>query len=271
MAGKWHCMLTAFVCMGALGVTIMPAASANNTDGESQDKTTKTSVELRWFNPTVRGSVGGDSYFSERSYEHKLDFEHDLGVSDMHNAPEVKITHGKWSVDYISMSSSVNQHRLQAPITHNGNTYAGLLDTDIKVDYVSADYHQTVAKNSYADVYWTAGVKYVGISATSAGINDKHEMESDSDSARGFVPSVGIGGQWTSATAPKWQGNLCLSGTPLGRYGYIVDVEAGVSYNPDLNWQVTAGYRYLDFKLNKDDKRLNFKANGPFLGVSYSF
>ena len=98
MAGKWHCMLTAFVCMGALGVTIMPAASANNTDGESQDKTTETSVELRWFNPTVRGSVGGDSYFSERSYEHKLDFEQDLGVTNMNNAPEVKITHAKWSV-----------------------------------------------------------------------------------------------------------------------------------------------------------------------------
>lgn len=46
----------------------------------------------------MRGSVGGDSYFSERSYEHKLDFEQDLGVTNMNNAPEVKITHGKLSL-----------------------------------------------------------------------------------------------------------------------------------------------------------------------------
>ena len=104
--------------MGMLGMTIMPAASANNTDGESQDKTTKTSVELRWFNPTVRGSVGGDGYLSERTYENKLDFEHDLGVSDMHNAPEIKITHGKWSVDYIRMGNDVKGYRLKAPIKH---------------------------------------------------------------------------------------------------------------------------------------------------------
>lgn len=270
MAGKWHCMLTAFVCMGALGMAIMPVASANNTDGESQDKTTKTSVELRWFNPTVRGSVGGDSYFSQRSYEHKLDLEQDLGLDSM-KAPEVKLTHGNWSVDYIRLSGEVEGHKLVAPISHGSKRYKGDLDTDIKMDYVSVDYHQSMAKNDYADVYWSAGAKYINVSATCTGINTRDERESDSDSAKGLVPSIGLGGIWKSATAPKWQGNVNISGMPLGHYGHILDLEAGFSYNPDANWKIAAGYRLLDMKLHKDDKEINLQANGPFLGVSYSF
>lgn len=272
MAGKWHCMLTAFVCMGALGMTIMPTASANNTDGESQDKTTKTSVELRWFNPTVRGSVGGDSYFSERSYEHKLDFEQDLGVTNMNNAPEVKITHGKWSVDYIRMGNDVKGYRLKAPIKHNSKEFKGDLDTDMKMDYVSVNYQQDVVKTESSNYYWTAGAKYIGVSATSSGINGSSgEWESDSDSARGIVPAVGVGAVWQSATAPRWQGSISLNGMPLGRYGHIVDFEAAVRYQPDKNWQVSAGYRVLDMRLHKDDKEVVFQANGPFMGVCYSF
>lgn len=271
MAGKWHCMLAAFVCMGALGMTIMPAASANNTDGESQDKTTKTSVELRWFNPTVRGSVGGDSYFSERSYEHKLDFEQDLGVTNMNNAPEVKITHGKWSVDYIRMGNDVRGYKLPAPVWHNSKKYNGDLDTDMKLDYVSVNYQQDVAKTEAASYYWTAGAKYIGVSATSSGLNGNNEPESDSDSAKGIIPSIGVGAVWQSATAPRWQGSISLNGMPLGRYGHIVDFEAAVKYQPDKVWQVSAGYRVLDMRLYKDDKEVTFQANGPFVGVCYSF
>lgn len=267
MKKGWRCMLAAAACLGAWQISQIPAMAADKAPSENEPQ---TSVELRWWNPSVRGSVGGSGYISERNNEHKLDFEQDLGTDHM-NAPEVRLTHGKWSLDYIRFRSSVKGYDLPAPIHHNDKKYKGDLDTDIDLDYAALDYRQTMQENVYAKYYWTAGARYIRISATSTGLNARDERESDSDSASGILPAIGIGGTWQSKTVPKWRGNLSLSGIPLGGHGHLLDAETGFSYQPDKNWQISAGYRLMDMKLNKDDKEVTFQANGPFMGVSYSF
>lgn len=267
MKKGWRCTLAAAMCLGAWQVGQPMAMAADQAPSENE---TRTSVELRWWNPAVRGSVGGNGYLSERSYEHELDFAQDLGTDHM-NAPEVRLTHGKWTLDYIRFRSSVKGYDLPAPIHHNDKKYKGDLDTDIDLDYAAVDYRQTMEKKAYAEYYWTAGARYVRIAATSSGLNARDQRESDSDSASGILPAVGIGGSWQSRTAPKWRGSMSLSGIPLGGRGHLMDWEAGISYQPDKNWQLSAGYRLLDMKLHKDDKEVSFQANGPFMGVSCSF
>ena len=267
MRRGWRCTLAAALCVGAWQAGLPLAMAADQAPSKDEPQ---TSVELRWWNPAVRGSVGGDGYISERNNEHKLDFEQDLGTDQM-NAPEVRLTHGKWSLDYIRFGSSVKGYDLPAPIHHNDKKYKGDLDTDIDIDYAAVDYRHVMEKSSRAECYWTAGARYVRVSATSTGLNSRDERESDSDSASGILPSVGLGGSWQAKNAPKWRGSLSLSGMPLGGHGHLLDLEAGASYQPAKNWQISAGYRLLDMKLRKDDKEVNFQANGPFAEVSYSF
>ena len=265
MRKGWSCAVLAVMCLGVgsmHGTSLAAEPSSAETD--------KTSVELRWWNPTVRGSVGGDSYRSERTNEHKLDFEQDLGTDSM-NAPEIRVSHGPWSIDYIRFGSDVKDYDLPAPVWHNNKKYKGDLDTDMDIDYAAVDYRHTMQQNDQAEYYWVAGARYVRVAARSTGINAYNELESDSDSASGILPAVGMGATWQSRTAAKWSGSMSVSGMPLGGHGHIWDCEASFSYKPDQNWQVSAGYRLLDMKLSRDDKTVNFQANGPFLGVSCSF
>ena len=62
-----------------------------------------------------------------------------------------------------------------------------------------------------------------------------------------------------------------ISGLPLGGYGHFYDFEAGLNYNPIENLGITAGYRRIDANVHHDDDSGNFRMNGPFAGVRYSF
>lgn len=275
----WRCALALMLCLGGWQTGQAWAAADQSSSsseleqkaGSDESDALETSVELRWWNPTVSGSIGGDDYFSDRTQEHRLDFEQDLGTDHMTAAPEVRLRHGKWYLDYLRLSSDVRDYDLPDTIVHGSHIYSGKLDTEMTMNYVALDYRQDMEKTDKRQYYWTVGAKYLDISATSRGLNTKNQKESDSDSARGVVPSVGIGAKWASTTASKWQGSVYLSGMPLGGYGHIADFEAVVDYRPAAEWQVSAGYRVLDMDLHRSDKEVAIKARGPFLGVSYYF
>lgn len=246
----------------ALGCSCLPlVASAAEQEPE-------VSVEFRYFAPKIKGSVQGKDYYSQRIDQDKLDFKDDLGVDDA-KAPEVRVQYGKWQADYIGFRSSEDQYRLKAPIRHKDHLYKGNLDTDMDMDYFALNWRQDVARDSMRQTYWLAGLRYIRMDATATGINANDKPQSDSDSASGVVPAVGFGGKWY--TSPRVSLQAEVSGLPLGSHGYIADLEASASYHFSEQWGLSAGWRYLDLKLKKDDKTAEYRASGPFVGVAYTF
>ena len=257
------CLLAA--ACGALVTAALPAVcAAAETQPEVQ-------VEFRYFAPKVSGSVKGDDYYTARDDSNKLDLKDDLGIDKGH-APEVLVRYGKWRIDYMHLSSSKDGYYSGYPMRHKSHFYKGNLDTDLDFDSLSLDWQQDISRDEQQQVYWTAGLRYMREAADCTGdvygsIND--ERDTDSDSASGIVPTVGIGGVWQMGSKGSLQGRL--SGMPLGSHGHVFDVELGGVYSLARDWQITAGWRYLNLKLKKDDKTAEYKGSGPYVGVAYSF
>lgn len=234
------------------------------------------SIEFRYYAPKVSGSVKGDDFYSQRIQENKLEYDGDLGIDDA-KAPEVRVKYGNIKVDYIGLRSSSDDGFIPpAPIRHKDRYYLSgkPLDTDLDFDYLSVDWQGELSTAEQHETYWTAGLRYVHESATSTGWSrysptGADEYESESESATGIVPAVGVGGRW--ALGSKFDVNAAVSGMPLGSHGHIADVDVGLSYYFTEKWSLTGGWRYLDLKLKKDDKTAVYKASGPFIGVSYAF
>lgn len=231
------------------------------------------SIEFRYYAPKVSGSVQGKDFYTHRTEENKLDYEDDLGV-DSAKAPEVRVKYGNLQVDYIRLRSSEDDYRLSAPIRYKSHNYKGNLDTNLDLDYLALDWQTELSSAEQHRTYWTAGLRYIRESADSSGDGELNpdgsvQHPSDSDSASGLVPTVGVGGSW--ALGSKFDVNAAISGMPLGSHGHVADVDVGIKYYFTPQWSLTGGWRYLDLKLKKDDKTAVYKASGPFIGVSYAF
>lgn len=227
-------------------------------------------VEFRYFVPKISGSVAGKDFYSERTDKHEIEFDGDLGIDDA-SAPEVKLSCGKWEADYIRLRSSKDQYRLRGVLEHKKHVYKGNMDTDLDMDYLSLNWKQPIKSTELGEAYWSLGAKYIRENVKCTGINADDKPESDTDSASGIIPAVGIGGKAYLGGGTQWQINGYLNGIPLGSHGHVLDFEAGISYLPTPKWRIAAGYRNIELKLRKDAKTASYKASGPFLGISYAF
>ena len=83
------------------------------------------------------------------------------------------------------------------------------------------------------------------------------------------IPMIGLIGriypfQWVNLTAKA-------SGFPAGSYGYAFDGEASLNINPIKHLGISGGYRYLVINGKYNDNSLDYKLDGPFVGVSLRF
>ncbi len=257
-----------------LAALLLGYAAAGQVSGEAQAVNTTgkepVQAELRYFCPVVSGSVGGKDYFSERTYEHKLDLRNDLGLEKA-QAPEVKLIGPNWDVDFTRLRSTQDGQRLRAPITYKNHTYKGNLDTDMDMECLSVNWHQPIKSSERMEIWWSAGAKYVRLHARSTGFNASNRAESDEDSASGILPAVGAGAHWFLGQGRRWQAAVSVNGMPLGGHGHIGDLEAELSWLPSAQWKLAAGWRFLDMELHRDDKNASYQAQGPFFSIGCSF
>jgi hypothetical protein len=83
------------------------------------------------------------------------------------------------------------------------------------------------------------------------------------------VPMVGLAGRISPVKRLSFSGKI--SGLPLGGYGHIFDAEASVEFNPIRFAGVSAGYRYLDAKVEWEENRADYRLEGPFLTLKMRF
>jgi len=83
------------------------------------------------------------------------------------------------------------------------------------------------------------------------------------------IPMIGLIGRvypikWVNLTAKA-------SGLPLGSYGYVFDGEASLNINPIKYLGISGGYRYFSTNLKYSDNSLDYKLDGPFVGLTLRF
>lgn len=83
------------------------------------------------------------------------------------------------------------------------------------------------------------------------------------------IPMIGLIGRiypikWVNLTAKA-------SGLPLGSYGYVFDAEASLNINPIKYLGISGGYRYFSTNLKYNDNSLDYKLDGPFVGLDLRF
>lgn len=243
------------------------AGTASFTDSIGEEARRDVSAELRWYAPQVRGYVAGSDYHSMRLRADKLEYGGDLGITDA-KGPEIRARYGKFEVDYIGFRSSADGYDLPDVITFKGKSYGGTLDTDMDLDYVTANWRHPLLEEEKREVWVRLGAKYLRESATSAGISGG-KLQTEHDSATGILPFVGIGVNWKLSR--QFEFSIEADGMHAGSRGHVLDLESTIVYHPSASWSITAGGRWINMYVNKSDKEAQYRAEGPFFGVSYLF
>jgi hypothetical protein len=83
------------------------------------------------------------------------------------------------------------------------------------------------------------------------------------------IPMIGLIGRvypirWVNLTAKA-------SGMPAGSYGYVFDGEASLNINPIKYLGISGGYRYFVINAKYNDSSLDYRLDGPFVGLSLRF
>ena len=85
------------------------------------------------------------------------------------------------------------------------------------------------------------------------------------------VPTLGLALDVTPPMLPMLHVFGEVSGLPAGDLGNIVDAEAGFRFVPVRFFTVSAGYRFFDIGIGKNDDIAKLRLRGPFVGVSFRF
>ena len=220
-------------------------------------------VEERFFAPHLSGGVQSDNIKYNGG---KVDWKDTLGLSDEHS-PETILRYKNMSLDWMHYHSK-GDSTLASPLTFDGKTYNGKVDSKTNFDYLKFSVEKPIVKTSVGEVKWNYGLAGLmwdaEVKGTASGVNT-----SSSKSFGAPVPMVGVNAKATLAKGLSAYTNV--SGLPLGGYGHIVDLEAGLHYEPVTNFGVNVGYRMLDVDLHHDDDSASFKLAGPFAGLRYTF
>ena len=83
------------------------------------------------------------------------------------------------------------------------------------------------------------------------------------------VALAGLGADLSVALHPKVSFFATGAGFPSGRYGHLVDGEAGFKLAVSPNFNLTGGYRVLEFRARDSEDFARLRLNGAFIGAEF--
>jgi hypothetical protein len=83
------------------------------------------------------------------------------------------------------------------------------------------------------------------------------------------VALPGFGADLSVALHPKVSFFATGAGFPSGRYGHLVDGEAGFKLAVAPNFNLTGGYRVLEFRARESEDFARLRLNGAFIGAEF--
>ncbi len=200
-----------------------------------------------------------------------LDLVNDLGVDDLENFVEGRITleigHHSFRYAYMPLSWS-GSAVITRDINFAGRTYpaSSQVSTDTQIDYHRFSYRYDFINKLKNRLGLIAEVKYfdgrVNLKDAAFGLDESTRLQIP-------MPAIGVGGQVAIPLLAKIGAEV--TGMSLGSYAYVLDAEANVGFQPLPFVDVSAGYRFLKFHVEKDDDIGSVSLRGPFITLRANF
>ena len=195
-----------------------------------------------------------------------INFVDDLGVDDKENFFDIRATVelGSHKLRYGYMPMSWSGAKSTAPITFNGQSFSGAVNSELDIAYHRLGYEYDIIDllNNRLGVIFE--VKYFDIDAklTATGV-------SETASIKAPVPTIGIAAQAGLPFLLSVGGEI--TGMSLGSAAWLVDAEAGVNFKPAPFVVVSGGYRIFKLHVDYDDDLVDISVSGPFVMLKADF
>ncbi len=201
----------------------------------------------------------------------EIDVVDDLGVDDKKNFWEGRITlelgSHKLRYGYMPMKWD-GQKTISQDIVFKGKTYTAstVVDSEMEIKYHRLAYEYDIIDTLDNRLGIIFEVKYFDINAS---LRDTTLVLDESESLDVPLPTVGVAVNVGLPFLLNVGGEV--TGMTLGSYGYMVDAEAMVNFEPLPFVTLSGGYRYLKLHVAVDDDEGDFTLSGPYLVLRAGF
>ncbi len=202
-----------------------------------------------------------------------IDIKDDLGVDD-EDFWEIRATlefgSHKFRYGFVNLEWD-GDNTLTETINFGGETFtvSTFVVTDIDIVYHRLGYEYDFIDTLDYRLGAIFEVKFFDVDASVEAPNVVPAVK-ESESFTAPVPTIGVAFQAGLPFLLDVGGEV--TGITLGKYGYLIDAEAAVNFNPFPFVTLSGGYRY--FKLHADvddDFELDLDLNGPFVLLRVGF
>lgn len=248
-------LLTALLLISSL--LLMETRALALVDAEARYWFTNLDTNLRADSGTI---IGTD-----------LDLVNDLGVDDMENFVEGRITleigSHSFRYAYIPLSWS-GESAITRDINFAGRTYPAStsVSTDVQIDYHRFSYRYDVINKAGNRLGIIGEVKYfdgrVNLKDAALGLDETTRLQIP-------IPAVGLGADVSIPLLARIGAEI--TGMTLGTLAYVLDAEAHIGVHPLPYVSVSAGYRFLKFHIERDSDVGTVSLRGPFVTLSANF
>lgn len=153
-------------------------------------------------------------------------------------------------------------------IQYNGQTYTAnsRVISSLQADYGRVGIVRPIDLASSLQVYSVFDVRFLRFDSN---------LQADggpksADTVTAVFPTAGIGASMNISSNCRVFAEF--SGMTLGKYGRVVDAEAGLKFQiPRSGLEFAGGYRVLSIHADADDDYVNFKVKGPYASATLKF
>ena len=196
----------------------------------------------------------------------------DLGFEERKNSFEGRLQikfarKHKINLEYLPLKWDADQV-ITRTIVVNGETYTAgsRVQSSLDLNLFRGGYEYDFLAGKYGFLGATLDVLVANanmhLNAPALGIDQKEDRAAS-------IPMIGLAGRvypirWVNLTARA-------SGLPAGDYGYVFDGEASLNINPIEYLGISGGYRYFIINVKYNDNYLDYRLDGPFVGLTLRF
>ena len=202
-----------------------------------------------------------------------VDFKDDLGMTNR-NFPEGRFTwytgdNSRIRLAYTELHYS-GDSILGRPIQFKGTTYSAStpVSSDLTLDYLRLGWIWQFI-NLGSDTFRLGTIIEVKGFSAKTSLKAPTLGLSDSERIAAPLPTVGLA---LDIKAHRMLAFFAeVSGVSAGRYGSLIDGEAGVKFMPVKNFGLVGGYRVFNVNGKDDPDYVRMNVQGPFIGATLRF
>ncbi|MFQ5441506.1 MAG: hypothetical protein ACE5EB_02145 [Thermodesulfobacteriota bacterium] len=200
-----------------------------------------------------------------------VNFVDDLGMEENKGFVEGRITFelGGHKVRYGYMPMTWDGTRtITQSISFAGQTFSAStsVDTEVEINLHRLGYEYDFIDFANNKIGAIIEMKYIdaqiNLKDSALGLDETESLDIP-------IPTIGVAASVGLPFLVEVSGEV--TGLTLGSQAYLIDGEVAVNFKPAPFVVLAAGYRYMDFHVEKNDNQVDIRLQGPFITLKADF